>query len=592
MNILNDSNQDIIRQIGGFQVRTKGKKYRMNKYCLEYKLEEGTLIHNFFTGATVIIRPFEYMNIFTDYPCDYADYLLNNYFIVPENFDEQYLVDLLRSRKFIPFTDNYLDHPVNFTILSTTKCNARCFYCYEMQSKGKTHMTYETAEKVARYIMDVAPKGQRISVGWFGGEPLYNVDVIDLITSRLNSAGQDFGGSMISNGYLFNKELVKRARNDWHLENVQITLDGTEEVYNKVKNYIYKDSVSAYKKVLENIHFLLKEGVYVSVRMNCDHHNFENLKQLVRELHEEFKDYQNFSMYVWPIFEEGFTRTDEQKQALFKSLIEIESLIQELGYPLSHGINFEIKGIHCMVDSGDGVIIGPNGDLGVCEHYIDKDFFSHIDDPSKKDMEILKSWRDYSEYTELCEDCPIYPACQRMKKCPDEMVCDKYQKDYMVKHHQMCLLDLYLRQNNQQECNCEGGNCCNQHSDQFNQNYTQGIEQNSQQSNPNCQEYNPELQKHGNLSQCGQVQVIQRVVNGPNGPVTEITDAKDLSNPNFVYIPNKANEQPSQQRFDNVEKGVEIPKNCGKVQVMEKIVNGPRGPIKTIVSAVDLSKEQ
>lgn len=586
MDILNDSNQDIIRQIGGYQYRTKGKKYRMNKYCLEHKIEDGSiLIHNFFTGATILIRPFEYMNIFTEYPCDYAEFLLNNYFIVPENFDEQALVDLLRSRKFIPFTDNYLDHPVTFTILSTTKCNARCFYCYELGSKGKTHMTYETAEKVARYIMDVAPKGQRLSIGWFGGEPLFNLDVIDLITSRLNSAGYDFGGNMISNGYLFDEQLVKRARTDWHLENVQITLDGTEEMYNKVKNYIYKDGESPYKKVIQNIHYLLKEGIYVSVRMNCDHHNSENLKQLIRELHEEFKDYQNFSMYVWPIFEEGFTRTDEQKEMLFQSLIEIESLIQELGYMLSHGISFDIKGIHCMVDGGDGVIIGPNGDLGVCEHYIDKDFFSHIDDPSKKDMEVLKSWRDYSEYTELCSDCPIYPACQRMKKCPDEMICDKYQKDYMIKHHQMCLLDLYLQQSKQQECNCEGGNCCNQHSE-FNQRNNQGQESNQQN---NCQEYNPELQKQGNLNQCGQVQVVQRVVDSPNGPVTEVVSAKDLSNPNFVYTPNQQNNQQNNQQ---IEKEVQIPKNCGQVQVMEKIVNGPNGPIKTIVSAVDLSKEQ
>lgn len=591
MDILNDSNQDIIRQIGGYQFRTKGKKYRMNKYVLEKEVEDGILMHNFFTGSTVLIRPFERMNIFTEYPCDYADFLLNNYFIVPENYDEQSLVDLLRSRKFIPFNDNYLDHPVSFTILSTTKCNARCFYCYEMHSKGKTHMTYETAEKVARYIMDVAPKGHELSIGWFGGEPLYNLDVIDLITSRLNSAGYNFNGNMISNGYLFDEKLVKRARADWHLNNVQITLDGTEEMYNKVKNYIYKDQESAYKKVLQNIHYLLKESVYVSVRMNCDHHNSENLKQLVRELHEEFKDYTNFSMYVWPIFEEGFTRTEEEKKRLFDSLIEIESLIQELGYVLSHGISFEIKGIHCMVDSGDGVIIGPNGDLGVCEHYIDRDFFSHIDDPSKKDMEILKSWRDYSEYTELCKDCPIYPACQRMKKCPDEMICDKYQKDYMIKHHQMCLFDLYKQRGNQ-ECNCEGASCCNQHTEFCSQNYPQqgnnGNMTSTNQTGPTtCQEVDPELQKFGNLNQCGQVQVMKRVVNG----VTEVLDARDLSNPNFKYIPNPTN-APQNNSYKQEEKSVEIPKNCGQVQVMKRVVNGPNGPVETIVSAVDLSKEQ
>lgn len=180
-----------------------------------------------------------------------------------------------------------------------------------MNSKGKTHMTHETAEKVAKYIMEVAPKGQQLEVSWFGGEPLFNMDVIEIITSRLNSAKIPFKGSMISNGYLLNEDVVSKAKNEWHITNMQITFDGTEEVYNKVKNYIYKDDVSPYKKVLHNVKLLLDKDINVSVRMNCDSHNSENLRSLIMELHENFKEYGNFSMYIWPIFEEGFTRTDE-----------------------------------------------------------------------------------------------------------------------------------------------------------------------------------------------------------------------------------------------------------------------------------------
>nr|DAU35423.1 MAG TPA: hypothetical protein [Caudoviricetes sp.] len=45
--------------------------------------------------------------------------------------------------------------------------------------------------------------------------------------------------------------------------------------------------------------------------MNCDKHNADDLVQLVKYLSEEFKKEEKLSMYVWPIFEEGFTRTDE-----------------------------------------------------------------------------------------------------------------------------------------------------------------------------------------------------------------------------------------------------------------------------------------
>lgn len=287
-------------------------------------------------------------------------------------------------------------------------------------------MTYETAEKVAKYILEVAPKEQSLDVSWFGGEPLYNMDVIELITSRLNSAGINFRGSMISNGYLLSEEVVRKAKLDWHITNMQITLDGTEEVYNKIKNYIYKDGISPYKKVIDNIKLLLDNDIYVSVRMNCDAHNAENLKELITELDSLFKNRGNFSMYVWPIFEEGFTRTPEQKKELYDTVMGLEKMILDLGYPVSHKLSHEIKGVHCMVDSGDTVTISPKGDIGVCEHYIDRNFVSHIDNPLEKNMDVIRSWRNYVKSTEICDDCPIYPQCLKMKGCPDETACEEH----------------------------------------------------------------------------------------------------------------------------------------------------------------------
>ena len=136
--------------------------------------------------------------------------------------------------------------------------------------------------------------------------------------------------------------------------------------------------------------------------MNCDKHNEEDLKELVKYLSEEFKGRDNFSMYVWPIFEEGFKRSLEDHEKLYKALEEIEKLIVEKGYPLCHSIENDIRGIHCMVDSGKGVLISPNGDLGLCEHYIDSRFFSHIDNPNKKNFEEIKTWRNYRPYGDIC----------------------------------------------------------------------------------------------------------------------------------------------------------------------------------------------
>lgn len=463
MDIIIQPNQDTIRQIGGPQYKVLGRKYRLNKYCLQKEVENGTLIFNSMTGALIHIKPYELINIFTDDPCDYVDFLVNAYFIVPEDFDEKSLVDLIRSRQSLPITSTYLDNPSHFTILSTTTCNARCFYCYELKAKGKTPMSKETAEKVAKYIISRAPKNKEIELDWFGGEPLYNQEVIDIITSRIASAGFNYRGSMISNGYLMGAKTAQKAKDFWRLTNIQITLDGTQDIYNKTKNYIYKDDPNPFQTVIDNIHALLDTGILVSIRMNCDTHNCDDLKELTKFLIEEFKGKKNFSMYVWPIFEEGFKRSEEDQKKVYDSIDEIENIILEGGYPLSHRISNQIKGIHCMVDGGNGVIISPNGDLGLCEHYINSRFFSHIDNPLEKDFDEIRSWRNYGDGGQHCNDCPIYPICLKMKDCPDDFECEDIIYKHWINHTEKDMEYTYKEYLQGKIPSCQNNNCCNQH---------------------------------------------------------------------------------------------------------------------------------
>ena len=46
MEILNYSNDKTLQYLGGLQLRTVGKKYRFNKFCIKVEVEEGTLIYN------------------------------------------------------------------------------------------------------------------------------------------------------------------------------------------------------------------------------------------------------------------------------------------------------------------------------------------------------------------------------------------------------------------------------------------------------------------------------------------------------------------------------------------------------------------
>lgn len=432
MNVIRSSSNEVMNFLGGSQKKVKGFNYRFNKFIIKTDFEDDQYIwYNTFTGAIVAIKDYEADNVFTDDFCQYADFLIQNYFLVPENFDEEGLLEEYRRRKVVPITANALTRLKHFTILTTTKCNARCFYCYQMHGKGKQHMTEETAHKVARYIIDSTFDGQNIFIGWFGGEPLFNYKIIDIITTKVGSANRKITSSIITNGYLFDEKLCKKAVRDWNMHNVQITLDGTEEVYNKAKNFIYKDEESPFKRVVGNIHHMLDAGLRVSVRMNVDLYNVENLKELIVFLAEEFKGEENFSAYIHELFDD--TRTIEHDTQLFHNMMEVDKLLVEKNLR-SPGFNVPetIKTTHCMVDDDRSIVIMPDGQLGLCEHYENEHYVSHIDTPTKIDMNEVRAWREMSEYTEICKDCPSKPTCVKCKLCPDHKICTPPEKEYVL----------------------------------------------------------------------------------------------------------------------------------------------------------------
>jgi sulfatase maturation enzyme AslB (radical SAM superfamily) len=261
MNVIQQPNKEILLLLGKHRY-FKNHNYRLNKFCLVDELEDGTtLIFNTMTRAMVSIGEHEKDLMYVS-GNDRFNFLFDNYFIVKDDYDEEAEVDRIRFTWAPVIDDRYIEERYSFLIVTTTGCNARCFYCYE-RHMSKVPMTLKTAEDVVNYILKKAKDPNKIiHLDWFGGEPLFNMKVIDYICQRLTDEGRTYNSSMISNGYLFDEKVVEKATDFWKLGHVQITLDGTEDIYNKAKNYIYKnqDEVSPYKKVIHNIELLLNKN--------------------------------------------------------------------------------------------------------------------------------------------------------------------------------------------------------------------------------------------------------------------------------------------------------------------------------------------
>lgn len=438
-------NEKILAIIGEQPVFAN-KDYRFMKYCLVKDVDEGKLIFNGLTRSLIILSNKELDEIgnINDYP-----FLYKNYFLVPEDYDEMDVVDMVRDKFKKPIDDLYLNNPTSFTVLTTTRCNARCFYCYELHHKNKKHMTTETAFKIAEYIHTYAPTDKVINICFFGGEPLYNQESIDIIVNKLIEYGRPFTTTIVSNGYLFTPELINKAKNIWNLLDAQITIDGTENIYNKTKNYIYKEGGSPYKKVLNNIAAILNRGISVTIRLNVDNYNAEDLKKLIVELHNRFGNHPRLGIYGWPIFEdENFHRTPEEHAAVFQKMNEIENMLLDYGYNGGIFPKSDIAYCQCMADDGTSVLIDPEGNMGTCEHFTNSHFFGNINNPVEKNFDELNIWRKYNPPLDICEDCPIYPSCIRPTYCEEMGKCDIYYKQWRINRQLNGLLLPYNQSRN------------------------------------------------------------------------------------------------------------------------------------------------
>lgn len=453
MNVLIEPAREILYSLGR-QKRYKDKIYRLNKFCLIEDIMNGKLIFNGLTRSFIFISNNEFERLYNKEINDnMINFMYDAYFLVEEDFNEHYFVNELRNKNIKPI-DDYTFKSINeYTILTTTACNARCFYCYEQNVKKST-MKIETAHKIVDYISKYANKDNIVSLRWFGGEPLFNMKVIDAICEGLLANNINFNSFFTTNGYLFDNDVIKKAIDVWHCVHCQITIDGTEKVYNKAKNYIYKEDKSPYQRVMRNIFTLLENNISVGVRMNVDMYNANDLKDLVYEIFSIIGNHPKLHLYCYPIFEnEFYSRTDEERKKVFEKIEEIEKVMDDCGYFNSDNLYHTYKLNLCMADSIEAVTISPNGDLGMCEHCVDYDFIGHIDKPDNLDMDIIKSWRVYEEDLPICDDCPNYPFCKRASKCEEQSRCDEYVKNWKIRTLKQCMRLTYYNILNQQRNN-------------------------------------------------------------------------------------------------------------------------------------------
>jgi len=133
---------------------------RWMTYVLAQPVEGGVLVFHTLTRALLLLTPEEYA------APDNLPELRSSWFRVPQEMDDMKYADQVRFIRRTMWKEP--EHITSYTIFTTTDCNARCFYCYEM-GRSRIPMSAETAHKAAAYIAAHCG-GEKVHLHWFGGE--------------------------------------------------------------------------------------------------------------------------------------------------------------------------------------------------------------------------------------------------------------------------------------------------------------------------------------------------------------------------------------------------------------------------------------
>jgi len=275
-------------------------------------------------------------------------------------------------------------------------------------------MSNLTIKKTIEYIKSkIHSETKTLRIQWFGGEPLLNVDAIDEISKKIIELCKEknisYIASITTNGILINGLILEKMRKEWCLKNIQITLDGTKRIYERIKGFEQKN---AFEKIISIIQQVSEIGVLVDIRLNYDKDNFNNIMRLISFLKARFKGNKLVKLYARNIFAIDFCNHEDDsylnmdKKIFFKLYDNSE---QEYYHMIKR--KFRRKSSPCGVFPDNMRIINADGRLGKCAHLlIDKSFdIGNLCSGEISQEEIRKVYSE--ELLPRCEKCACLPLC-------------------------------------------------------------------------------------------------------------------------------------------------------------------------------------
>lgn len=171
-------------------------------------------------------------------------------------------------------------------------------------SEGRAHLLRSSLTDMAVSLSDlewtfiVSTGVQPVS-----GTELMNAGLEELVRSGFFvEKGVPFRSKLITNATFMTPELLEEAVTLWHLDTVQVSVDGERKDYEARKQYV-NPTAYHYEAMMEAVGRMLEKGIRVTLRCNYDGENLDGLKHFIDDVKDQFGCPENLSIYPAMLFQ-------------------------------------------------------------------------------------------------------------------------------------------------------------------------------------------------------------------------------------------------------------------------------------------------
>ena len=403
--------------------------YKPSRFNFRTTSEDGKeiILYNSMAGSlSTIPKKFEnklkkYLNKnmnFSENLDDFAQELVNNGFLIENHIDEkQELTELIEKRVNNP--------ELSISIMPTEDCNFRCVYCFEHFKRGS--MSKDIQNGIFEFVKKSLESSMYTSlhVNWFGGEPMYSMDVLYNLGARLKKLADDLKinhtSSITTNGYFLTEENFQKLIKI-NVKHFTVTIDGLAEDHNQTR--VHREGLDTFSVIYENMINMKKtnDEFLCQIRHNYTSDAYTKLDKFLRFLKQEFLNDPRFNQVdIRPVFDNGGYNDGNFEDCIPHNMKNAFSGLEKAA---NYGIyNRMLKhylqpgGIVCNASQPNYWLFGSDGKIMKCNVELDtheRNIVGQIDSSGNPNInyEKLSMWLEAGKNDQKCNACYFAPSCQ------------------------------------------------------------------------------------------------------------------------------------------------------------------------------------